>query len=118
MPVRLRLAPAAAKPKKKIKKLRPIIMVYYVEYNRCLGDAIGRFIRHLERCGLVVIKLPHKTLLRIERRVGEVTFAQLKRAVTSGLNPRLGSAFLSSATTGNAWVMSNRSNRRGIFVPV
>lgn len=110
MPVRLRLAQAA-----KAKPAKVRTMTYFIEINRCLRDASARFIRHLERCGLIVERLPHKTAYRIVRPIC-VTFADMRQALTAGLNPRLGSVLLFSASTGNAWVMSNRGNRRGVFV--
>lgn len=106
------------KPRRPTASAEPAMMVYFLEVNRCLHDASRRFMRRLERLGLVVSKLPHKTAYRIERPVDEISFAQMKRALTSGLNPRLGSVILFSAATGKAWVMSNRGNRPGVFEPV
>ncbi len=118
MPMKLQRPTAKAASAASAASAEPAIRVYFLEVNRCLHDASRRFIRRLQRSGLVVVKLPHKTAYRIERPADIITFMQMKRALALGLNPQLGSVILFSATTGNAWVMSNRGNRPGVFQPV
>lgn len=92
--------------------------IYYIEINRCLNDASARFVRHIELCGLIVERLPHKTAFRVVRPVKQVTFSEMRQALAAGLHPKLGSILLFSKSSASAWVMSNRGNRRGVFVRV
>jgi hypothetical protein len=80
-----------------------------------LGDNIKIAARRLERGGLSVELLSHKTSMVIERPRG-MDWSSFSALLRSALNPRLGSLLLFSETTGRAWICSNRGNRPGEFV--
>ena len=88
---------------------------YFAELNRGYQDNIRAAARRLERGGLGVELLPHPTSIVIERP-GSMDWGRFSSLLRSALNPRLGSIFLFSETTGRAWICSNRGNRPGEFV--
>jgi len=87
---------------------------YFGEFNRVVGDNIRRAMSVLRSWGLDVQLLPHKTALRIERP-DDMTWTDFKRAVRAALQPRRGSAMISSESTGRTYVCSNRGNQPGTF---
>lgn len=90
-------------------------MRYFGEFNRVLRDNIRFAARMLRRLGLDVQVLPHRTSLMIERPRG-MSWADFKDAVRSVLQPRRGSVMLSSESSGNTYICTNRGNRPGRFV--
>jgi hypothetical protein len=88
---------------------------YFAEFNRTFRDNVKIAARRLERGGLNVDLLPHKTSVVIDRPawMDWDTFTSLLRSV---LNPSLGSLLLFSESSGRAWICSNRGNRPGDFV--
>ncbi len=77
-------------------------------------DNIRMAAAKLRRRGLDVDILPHKTSLRI-RKPDEMDWRDLKRALRSVLQPRRGSVFLCSETTGRAFICNNAGNQPGRF---
>jgi hypothetical protein len=91
-----------------------MMRTYFGEFNRVVGDNIRRAMSVLRSWGLDVQLLPHKTALRIERP-DDMTWTDFKRAVRAALQPRRGSAMISSESTGRTYVCSNRGNQPGTF---
>ena len=87
---------------------------YFGEFNRVVGDNIRRAMSVLRSWGLDVQLLPHKTALPIERP-DDMTWTDFKRAIRAVLQPRRGSAMISSESTGRTYVCSNRGNQPGTF---
>jgi len=87
---------------------------YFGEFNRVVGDNIRRAMSVLRSWGLDVQLLPHKTALRIERP-DDMSWTDFKRAIRAVLQPRRGSAMISSESTGRTYVCSNRGNQTGDF---
>jgi hypothetical protein len=90
---------------------------YLTEWNRARGDNIRHTAEKLERRGLRVTLLPHKTSILIERPA-LIDWANFKDILRNELQPRTGSIMVLSQTTGNAFICSNRGNRPGQFVRV
>jgi hypothetical protein len=87
---------------------------YVVETNRVLGDSSGRFIRHLQRGGLGVQRLPHKTTFVISRD-RTFSFSRFLRLLASLMDPRLGSLLMHSKRSGRTWIMSNRGRLHAVL---
>jgi hypothetical protein len=88
---------------------------YVLETNRALGDNVKRAARHLERGGLLVDLLPHKTTMLIRRPVS-MSGAIFKSLLVSAIQPHAGSLLLFSKYSGRCWICSNRGNQPGVFV--
>ena len=88
---------------------------YVVETNRAIGDNVKRAARRLERSGLVVDILPHKTTMLVERPLS-MTWADFKRLLASIVQAGAGSLLVFSKTSGRCWICSNRGNQPGVFV--
>lgn len=102
-----------------MQRIKPSpIKSYVLEYNRPRGDDYRAVVRRLERAGLVVDRLPHKTCLRIRRVPSRTTFTEFRSLLVSLMDRRRGSLLLSSLVTNRTWLMSNRGNRPGEFVRV
>src|SRR5207302_8377437 len=88
--------------------------IYVAEFNRTVGDNSRRCARSLERQGLSVDVVPHKTTLRIARPANMhwVTFLNALRSV---IQPIRGAVLLFSKSTGNVFVRSNAGNMPGRF---
>jgi hypothetical protein len=91
-----------------------MMRTYFGEFNRVVGDNIRRAMSVLRSWGLDVQLLPHKTALRMERP-DDMTWTDFKRAIRAALQPRRGSAMISSESTGRTYVCSNRGNQPGSF---
>jgi hypothetical protein len=87
---------------------------YIVEFNRAYGDNIRIAARRLERAGLDVEILPHKTTLQVIRPAW-MSWDDFKDALRSALDRNRGSLVLFSQTTGYAFICSNLGNQRGLF---
>ncbi|MES2044509.1 MAG: hypothetical protein V4475_11560 [Pseudomonadota bacterium] len=87
---------------------------YVAEFNRCVGDNIIRVIRHLERRGYEVERIPQLTSLKIRRPKG-ASFKEFMDDLSGLLQPRRGSLLLASSS-GRSWSCSMRGNRQGDFV--
>lgn len=90
-------------------------MRYFAEFNRVVRDNIRVASARLRGQGLEATVLPHRTSLVIERPRG-MSWRTFTLAINSVLHPRLGSVMLSSETTGNTFICSNRGNRPGRFI--
>ena len=90
---------------------------YIVEFNRIIGDNIRRGASFLQRLGLSVQIVPHKTTLIVERPT-TMSWSQFQKAIAAVLQPRLGSALVFSEWGGRSYLCSNRGNRPGRFVAV
>ncbi len=90
-------------------------MRYFAEFNRVIRDNIRIAARTLRRQGLEAHVLPHKTSLLIERP-RHMPWSDFTGAVAAVLQPQRGSVMLSSESTGNTFICSNRGNRPGRFV--
>jgi hypothetical protein len=88
--------------------------VYVAEFNRASGDNIRTCARRLERQGLGVDILPHKTTLRIERPA-DMNWPAFTSALRSVIQPLRGAVLLFSKSTGNAFICSNAGNMPGRF---
>jgi hypothetical protein len=88
---------------------------YVVETNRSLGDNVKRAARHLERGGLEVDFLPHKTTMLVRCPLS-MKWSVFKNLLASAIQSRLGSLLLFSKHTGRCWICSNRGNQPGEFV--
>lgn len=97
------------------KKLR-LRRRYLAEFNRCLGDNIGRVIRRLDRLGYDIERVPQLTALKITPPRGG-DFSGLKSDLSALLQPRRGSLTLASSS-GRSWSCSMRGNRPGDFVRI
>jgi hypothetical protein len=87
---------------------------YFAEFNRVVGDNIRIAAKRLNRTGLNVSVLPHKTSLMIERP-GSMPWPQFTAAILAVLQPRRGSVLMSSEHSGRAWICHNGGNRPGRF---
>jgi len=87
---------------------------YFGEFNRVIGNNIRRAARALQRAGLDVEVLPHKTALLIRRRMS-MPWNDFTRAIRSVLQPRRGSVIISSEATGNTFICQNSGNQPGRF---
>lgn len=87
---------------------------YIAEWNRVLGDNIRRAATRLQKKGVLVSVLPHKTALLIERP-DEMGWIEFKNLVRNELNRRHGSVLLFSESTGNTFICQYRGNRPGRF---
>lgn len=89
--------------------------VYFITYD---NPRAGDYRRPFREFGKVarIERLVPKTTLRLSRRKGR-TFADVKAAAERSVDPHKGSAMLFSATTGRAYMLNNRGNRRGEWVP-
>ena len=96
----------------------PKVRSYTFSFDRPTGDNYRRLPRRLERAGVQVEATAHKTAYRLRRRVDRMDFGEFKNLLVDLVDDRLGTFLLTSMTTGNAWVMSNRGNRRGRLVRV
>jgi hypothetical protein len=88
--------------------------VYVAEFNRACGDNVQTAARRLQRQGLNVDRVPHKTTLRIERP-SDMSWPMFTSALRSVIQPRRGAVLLFSKSTGNVWVCSNSGNQPGVF---
>jgi hypothetical protein len=88
--------------------------VYVAEFNRTVGDNIRTCQRRLERQGLNVDSVPHKTTLRIERPA-DMSWHDFKQILRSVIQPLRGAVLLFSRSTGNVFVCSNAGNQPGRF---
>lgn len=88
---------------------------YLGELNRPRWDNMNACIRRLQRAGLDVEKLRHKTAFAVIRpsSMSWTSFLNILRTV---LDPKLGSMLLFSQHTGNAFRCDNRGNRPGRFL--
>jgi hypothetical protein len=98
--------------KKKLKVRRR----YLAEFNRCVGDNIGRVIRRLQRLGYEVERVPQLTAVRITPP-RSAAFQQLKADLQPLLQPRRGCMILAS-TSGRMWSCSMRGNQPRDFVRI
>jgi hypothetical protein len=87
---------------------------YFAEFNRVVGDNIRIAAKRLNRTGLNVSVLPHKTSLMIERP-GSMPWPQFTAAILAVLQPRRGSVLMSSEHSGRAWICHSGGNRPGRF---
>lgn len=94
------------------------IKSYVLEYNRPRGDDYRGFIRRLERAGLVVDRLPHKTCLRIRRIPARTPLSDFRTLLIRSMDRRRGSLMLSSLVSKRAWIMDNKGNRPGELVRI
>jgi hypothetical protein len=90
---------------------------YIVETNRAVGDSIRRAARVLERAGLIVDLLPHKTTMLIKRPIS-MKWEAFKSLLASIIQSGRGSLLLFSKWSGRCWICSNRGNHPGEFVEV
>jgi hypothetical protein len=88
---------------------------YVLETNRALGDNVRRAARHLERGGLSVDFLPHKTTMLVRRPLS-MSWSAFERLLASAIQLRAGSLLLFSKHSGRCWICSNRGNQPGEFV--
>jgi len=88
---------------------------YIVETNRALGDNVKRAARHLERGGLAVDLLPHKTTMLVRRPLS-MDWSVFKNLLASAIQLHAGSLLLFSKHSGRCWICSNRGNQPGEFV--
>lgn len=88
---------------------------YVVETNRARGDNVKLAVRYLERNGLVVDLLPHKTTMLVKRPIS-MKWTAFKGHLASAIQPHAGSLLLLSKYSGRCWICSNRGNRPGEFV--
>lgn len=90
---------------------------YVVEFNRAYGDNIRVAARRLERRGLDVEILSHKTSL-VVIRPSWMSWSVFQDAIRAALDPTRGSALVMSQSTGKAFICSNRGNQPGVFQEV
>lgn len=90
---------------------------YVCEVNRPRWDNIRACARLLERLGLTVQVLAHKTSLVINRP-SSMSWADFTATLNRALDPRCGSMLLFSQSTGNVFRCNNRGNRPGRFLSV
>jgi hypothetical protein len=88
---------------------------YVLETNRAIRDNVKRAARHLERGGLLVDLLPHKTTMLIKRPLS-MNWSAFKSLLVSAIQPHVGSMLLFSKYSGRCWICSNRGNQPGVFV--
>lgn len=89
---------------------------YTFSYDRPRGDNYRAVTRRFERAGIHAERTAHKTALILRRRTDRMDFAEFKALLVNAVDDRIGTFMLTSMTTGAAWVMSNRGNRRGRLV--
>ncbi|MCC8948216.1 hypothetical protein H8A97_24675 [Bradyrhizobium sp. Arg62] len=87
---------------------------YILEYNRARGDSIRTAARWLERAGLDVEIIPHKTSLTAVKPT-IMSWTAFENAVRSSIDPIRGSVLVMSQSSGRAWICSNRGNQPGVF---
>lgn len=87
---------------------------YFAEFNRPRGDSIRRTEAALNRSGLKVSRVAHKTALMIERPTG-IDWPTFKTAIRSELQSRRGSVLLFSESSKATYLCSNRGNKPGVF---
>ena len=97
---------------KKTAKRKP--RRYTAETNRAMRDSIRWVKGFLERQGIKVTLLAHLTSMLLERPP-EMTWTGFKTLIRSVIQPRIGSVLLTSCTTGNVFLCSNRGNQPGVF---
>ena len=100
--------------KKLIRSVSNRPAVYFWSYDNPQNGDYRRPARKLETVA-EVDRIAPKTTLRLARRPG-VTFPQLRDAAAETLDRREGRGILFSSRTGHAYVIDNRSNRRGEWV--
>jgi hypothetical protein len=98
-------------------KERPMARYYILEFNRAYGDNIRTAARRLQRRGLDVEILFHKTSL-VAIRPSWMSWAEFQEAIRAALDPTRGSVLVVSQSTGRAFICSNRGNQPGIFQQV
>ncbi len=89
-------------------------MRYFAEFNRVRSDNIRRVAASLQRCGLDVSILTHRTSLEIIRP-DEMSWKSFTHAIRAQLQPRRGSVLISSERTGNTFICSFAGNKPGRF---
>lgn len=89
-------------------------VTYYWSFDNPRNGDYRHPIRELGKFADVHSIAP-KTTLRLERN-SNVTFSQLKAAAARTLDKQKGRGVLFSARTGYAYVLDNRSNRKGMWV--
>lgn len=87
---------------------------YITEWNRVHGDNVRRAATRLEKKGLHVTVLPHKTSMSLARP-SEMSWADFKSAIRSELRHRRASVLIFSKATGNSFLCRNFGNRPGKF---
>lgn len=90
---------------------------YIGEFNRPRWDNIPACIRRLEKAGISVERLRHKTSLAM-MRPATMSWSTFTAAINSILDPNIGSVMLFSQSTGNAFRCNNRGNRPGRFLSI
>ena len=94
-----------------------MVRSYIAEFNRAYGDNIRTAVRRLERRGLEVEIIAHKTSLVIIRPRA-MSWDDFEDAIRAALDPVRGSVLITSQVSGRAWVCSNRGNQPGVFQEV
>lgn len=87
---------------------------YFGEFNRVKGDNIRNAARRLRRRGIDATVLAHRTTLEMIRPDG-MSWADFANAIRAQLQPRRGSAVISSERTGNTFICSFAGNQTGRF---
>jgi hypothetical protein len=92
----------------------PATRVYFAEFNRTYADNIRKAARRLERWGLTVDIVPHKTTLRIERPP-HMHWLIFRDAMRSVIHEHRGSFILFCTASGRVFLCSNVGNMPGVF---
>lgn len=82
---------------------RPEPRDYIFSFDRPEGDIYRRVPRRLQRAGLMVEALPHKTSYRVRREPRKMPWSDFRHLLIDVVDDRRGTFLLTSLTTGNAW---------------
>jgi hypothetical protein len=88
---------------------------FTITYDNPRGGDYRRIKRKLRRFGSVENVRRPRTTVRLEPD-SKIEFAKIKQALIASLDPKRGSALISSRRTGNEYRADNRGNRPGEFV--
>jgi len=100
--------------KTKIEKVKQRRRIYAAETNRAMRDSTRWVKEFLERHGIKVTIIAHRTSVLLERP-GTMSWPEFKDLIRLILQPRIGSVLLTSCTTGRVFLCSNRGNQPGVF---